>query len=208
MNQLPWVYVIGDSISIQYGPYLEHFMNGTVYYSRKQGKQEVLLNLDNPRGANGGDSAQVAEFLTQLLVTGFSKIDLLLVNCGLHDIKRNPTTGRYQVPIDEYEQNLERIVSYSKELSHQMIWVRTTPVDDPIHNSLSKVFFRYNEDCINYNRVADGIMANHGIESIDLYEFTDHLPHPKYCDHVHFTEEVRKLQGEIIGKRILETLKR
>lgn len=207
MNLLPSVYVIGDSISIQYGPYLEQSLRGRAFYSRKQGDQEAQLNLDNPRGANGGDSSQVDDFLNHLITSGFPRVDLLVVNCGLHDIKRNPTTGRYQVPIDKYEQNLERIVSWSKELSHQMIWVRTTPVDDSIHNSVSKEFFRYHEDCINYNQVADRIMAKHGIESIDLYSFTDHLPHPKYCDHVHFTEDVRKLQGEFIGEWILEMLK-
>ena len=207
MNLLTSVYVIGDSISIQYGAYLEQSLKGRAFYSRKQGEQEALLNLDNPRGANGGDSSQVADFLSHLVTSGFPKVDLLMVNCGLHDIKRDPNIGTYQIPIDQYEQNLELIVSWSKELSHQMIWVRSTPVDDLIHNSLSKGFFRYHEDCINYNRVADGIMANSGIESIDLYSFTDHLPQPKYCDHVHFTEEVRKLQGEFIGKQILETLK-
>lgn len=207
MNLLPSVYVIGDSISIQYGPYLDQYLKGKASYARKQGEQEALINLDNPRGANGGDSSQVADFLSHLITSGFPKVALLVVNCGLHDIKRNPTTGTYQIPIDQYGQNLERIVSCSKELSSQMIWVRTTPVDDPIHNSVSKEFFRYHKDCIAYNQIADGIMAQHGIDSIDLYGFTDHLPHPKYCDHVHFTEEVRKLQGEFIGKQILETLK-
>ena len=33
---LPKLFLIGDSISIQYGPYLEKYLEGTVVYERKQ----------------------------------------------------------------------------------------------------------------------------------------------------------------------------
>jgi hypothetical protein len=57
------IYVLGDSISMQYGPSLEAYLEGVISYSRKEGEEEALLNLDNPRGANGGDSGMVLTFL-------------------------------------------------------------------------------------------------------------------------------------------------
>ena len=56
------LYVIGDSISIHYGPYLKKQLHGVVGYARKEGEEEARLNLDNPSGANGGDSSMVFHF--------------------------------------------------------------------------------------------------------------------------------------------------
>ena len=46
------VYVIGDSISIQYGSHLEQCLRGVAAYARKEGANEALLNLDPPQGAH------------------------------------------------------------------------------------------------------------------------------------------------------------
>ena len=56
-------------------------------YSRKEGEQEALINLDNPQGANGGDSAMVLDFLKAMKKSGGIDADFLLVNCGLHDLR-------------------------------------------------------------------------------------------------------------------------
>ena len=64
------VYIIGDSISIQYGPYLEKALKGIMTYARKEGEAESLLNLDNPQGANGGDSSMVLAYLHGLKQQG------------------------------------------------------------------------------------------------------------------------------------------
>ncbi|HRR06077.1 MAG TPA: SGNH/GDSL hydrolase family protein, partial [Victivallales bacterium] len=104
------VYVIGDSISIHYGPYLEKYLRGFMKYERKTGEAEALLNLDNPQGANGGDSARVLDFLRGMAASGGIDADILLLNCGLHDIKTNPSTGLKQVPIENYKANLREII--------------------------------------------------------------------------------------------------
>ena len=53
------VFVVGDSISIQYGPFLEQMLSGRIAYARKGSEDatmaEALRNLDIPVGANGGD---------------------------------------------------------------------------------------------------------------------------------------------------------
>jgi hypothetical protein len=80
----------------------------------------------------------------------------------------------------------------------QLIWVRTTPVDTKQHNSHSSEFFRFAEDVIAYNQIADRIMLEHQVPLIDLYTFTRNLGMDLYCDHVHFREEIRMLQAAFI----------
>jgi hypothetical protein len=53
------VYVLGDSISMHYGPYLEAYLRGVMDYARKGGEEEAALDLEHSQGANGGDSSMV-----------------------------------------------------------------------------------------------------------------------------------------------------
>src|SRR5690349_9184446 len=83
-NPLPRLHVVGDSISMQYGPDLERMLAGAAAYSRKQGRSR---DLDRPEGANGGDSAMVLAYLRELAGLAGEPFALLVLNCGLHDIK-------------------------------------------------------------------------------------------------------------------------
>ncbi len=195
------VYVIGDSISIHYGPHLARFLSGIAEYSRKEGEEEALLNLDKPQGANGGDSGMVLSFLEAKARSGGIDADLLLVNCGLHDIKTDPATGARQVALEQYARNLRAIVRTAASMGPRprLVWIRTTPCDDAVHNSRNVGFHRFAADCAAYNRAADEVMAAAGVPSIDLYTFTANLGPEIYCDHVHFTEPVREKQAAFIA---------
>lgn len=193
------VYVIGDSISIQYGPYLQRYLEGIMGYARKEGEEEALLNLDNPQGANGGDSSMVLSFLKGKVSSGGIDADLLLVNCGLHDIKTDPSTGAKQIPLVQYEKNLRAILQTVATLRSRFIWLKTTPCDETIHNRPGMTFHRFSADCIKYNLAADRIMHDAGVPSIDLYTFTLNLGHNLYCDHVHFHDHVREKQAAFIA---------
>ncbi|HRJ43447.1 MAG: SGNH/GDSL hydrolase family protein [Caldilineaceae bacterium] len=192
----PRLYVIGDSISLQYGPYLEQYLAGRYAYARKTAEAEARLNLPNPQGDNGGDSSAVRAFLAGLVEGGDWSADLLLVNCGLHDIKTDPITGRKQVEIDDYRANLEGIVALARQIGVPLVWVRTTPCDEAVHNARpGMAFHRFAGDCVAYNAVADGVMAAAGVPSIDLHSFTASLGSDLYCDHVHFHEAIREKQA-------------
>lgn len=193
------IYIIGDSISIQYGPYLKSFLNGLMEYSRKEGEEEALLNLDQPSGANGGDSSMVVRFLETKAAAGGTDADLVLINCGLHDIKTDPATGIRQVPLEEYRANLRRIIEIVATMKRRLIWIRTTPCDDQVHNSKGMTFHRFAADGEAYNRAADQIMQESGVPSIDLCTFTSNLGADLYCDHVHFHEPVRMKQAAFIA---------
>jgi lysophospholipase L1-like esterase len=193
------IYVIGDSISIGYGPYLEAYLRGVMEYSRKTGEEEALVNLDTPRGANGGDSSMVLEFLQAKAGAGGIEADLVLINCGLHDIKTNPVTGAKQVTIDAYRRNLEAILAVVAGMGRQLVWIRTTPCDESIHNARQKTFHRFSADCTAYNAAADAIMRAAGVPCIDLYTFTLNMGPDLYCDHVHFPDPIRQKQAAFIA---------
>ncbi|MFP4581005.1 MAG: SGNH/GDSL hydrolase family protein [Candidatus Sumerlaeia bacterium] len=196
---MPLVFVVGDSISIQYGPYLEKELEGHFRYARKSGEEEALKDLDHPQGANGGDSSMVLDYLKAMRQDPEFRPDILLLNAGLHDIKSDPETGRKQVPIEQYEQNLRDIIALMHEIEAPLVWVRTTPVLDAIHNDASRGFHRYDSDLRAYNEVADKIMRAAAISLIDLHTFTEKLGDHAFCDHVHFTEEVRAQQATFIA---------
>jgi acetyl-CoA acetyltransferase len=135
----------------------------------------------DPIGATG--VAQIVEIVTQL----------------------RGEAGKRQVPLREYKKNLKRSLSILKKTSARTVWVRTTHVDDRIHNSRSKGFLRFNRDVKRYNRTADGIMKAAGIPEIDLNGFTRRLKGRLFIDHVHFTKRARKLQAGFLARSTKET---
>lgn len=193
------IYVIGDSISIQYGPHLEAYLAGVMEYSRKEGEEEALLNLDNPQGANGGDSSRVLSFLTSMAESRGCDADLLILNCGLHDIKTDPETGLPQVSIEDYRGNLKAIVRLAESMKSRLVWIRTTPCDERVHNREGMDFHRFSADCDAYNHAADQIMASAGVPVIDLHTFTLNLGEDLYRDHAHFHEHVCEKQAAFIA---------
>ena len=197
------LYLIGDSISLHYGPYLQAYLDGVMTYARKEGEDEALLNLDNPQGANGGDSGMVRAFLAAKVAAGDLDADLLLVNAGLHDIKTDPVTGARQVPLDQYAANLRAIVDLAETLPAHLVWIRTTPCDERVHNRPGMAFHRFAADCDAYNAAADAVMAAAGVPVIDLHTFTRNLGPDLYCDHVHFYEQVREKQAAFIAGWVL-----
>ena len=73
----PSIFVIGDSISIQYGPYLQKALAPWCGYARKSGEEAALKNLDNPMGANGGDSSMVHDYVAEIVKDPDFQPDLL-----------------------------------------------------------------------------------------------------------------------------------
>lgn len=193
----PKLFVLGDSISIHYGPYLKQYTRGAFDYSRKSGTEEALQDLDIPQGANGGDSSMVLQYLEA--IKSELKVDYLLVNCGLHDIRADIQTGQLQVSIEDYQNNLSSIVAIAKDIATQMVWVTTTAFSEEIHNTKCEKFHRFEKDNKRYMAVADKVMKNNNIPRIDLNAFTLNLGNELYENHVHFYKHVREKQGAYIA---------
>ncbi len=189
------LHVVGDSISQHYGPYLEQYLAGIFAYSRKD---SMPGDPAEPNGGNGGDSSLVLRYLTACRERNW-RWDFLVLNCGLHDIRTDPQTQARQVAAGDYERNLRDIVSLARALASRVIWVRTTPVVDAIHNTRGQSFYRFAADVEAYNAIANAVMREHGIPVIDLFTFTRSLGNDVNIDHVHFTEPVRQAQAAFVA---------
>ena len=180
-DRTPILHVVGDSISLHYGPALEVMLTGIAAYSRKP------MQGSDPETANGRDSETVLAYLHSLSPALCRAIDYLMVNCGLHDLKRDTQTDAYQIPPERYAANLAELVHFAIKRGPRLIWVQTTPVVDTIHNRDPKrTFHRFAADVAHYNQIADHIMAAASVPIIDLHHFTETFGPGAYRDHVHY----------------------
>lgn len=200
------VFHIGDSIAVQYGPFLQDRLAGRIDLFRRGRLEEARRDWDVPRGPNQGDSDSVRALVENTPLMKAAQADAVLLNCGLHDIKTDPATGRRQVPVERYRANLAAIVARLAELRIPLFWVSTTPCDESVHNRPGMDFHRFAKDVVDYNRVAEEVMASAGVRRLDLYGFTLALGPDLYCDHVHFHERVRRRQADFLAEGLLAWL--
>ena len=191
------LFVLGDSISIHYGPYLEELSKGKFLYSRKTGKEPEWVEVDkSDMGDNGGNSWLVLQYLNTM--KDIIRPEIFLVNCGLHDIRMVSGADKAPVSIEEYAENLQKIIQLGREIAKHLIWVTTTDFDEKRHNSYDTGYARYEKDNLAYHQKALEVMAENKVSVIDLRGFTETLGGNIFVDHVHFTEEVRKKQAGFI----------
>ena len=219
-SQNPTLFILGDSISIQYGSFLEQMLAGRYFCDRKgsellsaqgaeEGQENILGRLaamdSSLEAINGGDSYTVLAYLEGKRTSKPPNWTVLLLNCGLHDIRTDPEAGARQVEPEIYAENLTKLLHLAARLSRWVVWLRTTPVVDARHQRLNPEFQRFNADVERYNQIADALVDQFGIPKIDLYRFTYRLSSSfesldaLYSDHVHFIEPVRQLQAAYLA---------
>ena len=196
------LFVLGDSISIGYGPYLSHHLDGFTYARKNPDADPADTSVT---GQNGGDSSHVVAYLRHLLSTGDSSLRgaWLLLNCGLHDIKRK--ADGLQVDIHDYVANIEEAFAIGRELgATRIVWCRTTPVDDAIHASRCDLgVTRLASDVEAYNHAADGACQKNSVDVIDLHAFTLALGTDAFSDHVHYTPEACDQQAKFVAAALI-----
>ena len=198
------ILMIGDSISILYGPYLKENLQNKFTYRVKSNLKDAIVNLDNPNGANAGNSRMILEYIKNYDKAEIKfNDDIILLNCGLHDIKTDPKTGMVAISLIEYKSNLDSIYQIIKHLNKKLIWINSTPVNNSIHNSKQVEFYRFNNDVIKYNFAADSIFNSYQVPIIDLYTYSKTFPGKSYSDHVHYKTEYSKLQAKFISDILL-----
>lgn len=193
------IFVYGDSISMQYGFHLKEILERQGYgYDRKGGGNS--LDLANPVW-NGQSSVEMLCWIERQT----RREEILLFNCGLHDIVHTDIQKPCRVSVGDYRSNLERICKKAAELFAGRIFVNTTPVDDH-RRSKSGEWVRFNRDVILYNQTAGEVMDHYQIPVIDLYTYTETLKRKMdiYQDQVHMASEASKLQAELIVKKMRE----
>jgi acyl-CoA thioesterase-1 len=186
------VLIIGDSISIGYfGPTQDLLYEKADVYHNPGNAQHTAFGLE-----------QLDEWL------GDTRWDAIHFNHGLHDLKYvdesgkrvSPSVGKQNIPIEEYERNLEELTLRLKKTGVPLVFATTTPVPEGALGRISG-------DAARYNEVALKIMARHGVAVNDLYGYAiTHLDAIQRPRDVHFTEEGSRLLAEQVAKHVLEAL--
>jgi len=190
-------FLVGDSISIGYGSLLEERIRPFGTLAFKSGKVDPL---DAASGRNAGDSGRCLEYLRSCFAQEEFRPDWLLLNCGLHDVKRPPTGERsFQVPPEAYRENLRTIFRLARERGRRLCWITTTPAFECVHNRLQTGFHRFAADVEAFNTIAEDLCREWNVPLIDLHGFTLPLCPDAFCDHVHYKEPVRALQAAFIA---------
>jgi len=195
MPGLPRVLLIGDSISIGYTLPTRALLKGKVNLHRIP--------------TNGGPTIKGLEQIDTWL--GKKKWDVIHFNWGLHDLKYmgpngenlfpKEKGGKVQVPIQEYEKNLERLVVRMKKTNAKLIWRNTTPVPPGSKG-------RYVGDSIKYNAAAARVMIRYGIPTHDLFTMSKkRMKEIMLPANVHYTKDGSEVLGGDVAMVILEALK-
>jgi len=181
---LPNVLLIGDSISMGYtGPVAK----------RLAGEANVYRPA-----ANCGPTSRGLEHLDGWL--GDIEWDVIHFNWGLHDLKF--IDGERQVPLDQYGENIEKLVDQLQRTGATLIWCSTTPV--PKGKVRPK---RIPSDAAAYNRAAAEVMAEHGIRVNDLYAYAlPRLEEIQQPVNVHFTRQGSEKLAEQVAQAIRQAL--
>lgn len=192
---LPRVLLIGDSISIGYTLPTRELLKGKVNLHRIP--------------TNGGPTIKGLEQIDAWL--GKKKWDVIHFNWGLHDLKYmgpngenlfpKEKGGKEQVPLAEYEKNLDRLLQRLKKTKAKLIWRNTTPVPPGSKG-------RYVGDSIKYNAAAERVMIRHGVPTHDLFTLSrERMNEIMLPANVHYTKDGSKALAESVAKVILQVLK-
>lgn len=172
------VLLIGDSISIGYTLPVRKMLEG------KANVHRIPVNAAHTR--NG--VAKLAEWL------GSGEWDVIHFNFGLHDLRRMED-GQRQVPLEEYERNLETMAAALKKTGAKLIFATTTPVPEGKLNPP-----RVPDDVPLYHEAALRVMKKHKIAIDDLYGFAlARLKEIQRPENVHFTDAGSEaLAGQVV----------
>jgi lysophospholipase L1-like esterase len=192
VSTLPQVMIIGDSISIGYFKPTQQLL---------QGKADVYHNPGNAQ-----HTAHGLKNLNAWLAG--SHWDVIHFNHGLHDLKYVNDRGKNvpvaqghpQIPLDQYEKNLEELVKRLKKTGAKLIFATTTPVPEGTG-------IRVKGDAQKYNEVALKVMKKHHVTVNDLYAYAlPRLAEIQRPQNVHFHPEGSKRLAEQVAQSIIKKL--
>lgn len=200
---LPRVLVLGDSISIGYLLTVRTLL---------QGKANVLRPA-----ANCGSTKTALESYGLERWLGDKPWDVIHFNFGLHDLsyrfangKDKNDAGEYASPVNgakpnvsvqEYGENLRKIVARLKETGAKLIFATTTPVPD----SEAEKYVQGSE--VPYNEIARQVMDEEGVTINDLHGVAAaHLEEWQIPRNVHFSSKGSKALAEQVAESIKNIL--
>jgi alkaline phosphatase D len=188
----PDVLIIGDSISLGYTPHVIAMM---------QDEANVVHNTGNAQHTGSG----LTKIDTWLGVTDW---DIIHFNWGLWDLcyrhpeskvqgNRDKARGTLTTSLEQYEQNLDQLVTRLRKTNAILIWASTTVV--PEDEAGRKV-----DDDLKYNAAAARVMKKHGVVVNDLNKLTRSFEPElfKSAGDVHLTTEGYQLLAQQVAQSI------
>ena len=151
---------------------------------------------------NGGTSENILAHLDQWVLS--RRADVVHINCGLHDIKREFDQDTTAVPLSVYTANVRSILTrLLAETKATVVWALTTPVNQVWHHR-NKPFDRFETDVAAYNKAASEICRELGVTTNDLYSVVVSAGADNILleDGVHFKPEGYALLGESVAECI------
>ncbi|GAF79598.1 unnamed protein product, partial [marine sediment metagenome] len=162
---------------------------------------EGKANLHRP-ARNCRSTRQTLEELDEYL--GEGQWEVIHFNWGIHDVTHMnqegkgapPPEGTHQVPLEEYERNVQTLVRRLKQTGARLIWASTTPIGSRTESS----GFRRDADVVAYNAVAAEVMRAEDVIVNDLYALVKPRAEKLLSDGVHFTAKgCAVLAGAVAG---------
>jgi len=181
------VALIGDSIRMHAEPFVRE-------------RLPQRIRLVSP-AENCESSRKVAECIGDWVPRG--EVDLVHINCGLHDIRYDPGRDRPVSSAEEYEANLRKIFAHLATSGAAVVWATSTPFDEAMHNR-SKASRRHRTDLLEYNRRSVSLACDFGFGIHDLHETLSQtaLDTILLADGVHFNRTGNALIGQHIADAI------
>ena len=193
---LPKVLIIGDSISIGFTPHVVEQLDGKAVVKHHKGNAQHT----------GTGLKQLDQWI------GNTKWDVIHFNWGLWDLcyrhpkskvqgKRDKVNRTLPTTLEQYEKNLDKLVSRLKKTDAKLIWAHTTVVPEEEAG-------RIVGDDKKYNEVAAKIMKKYGITINDLNSLSREFPSDLFSKpgDVHYTQDGYQKIAKQVTAHILTIL--
>ena len=181
--------LVGDSIRMGYQAYVRNELSG-------------LSDVWAPE-QNGGNSTNIQQHLDKWIIS--QAADVIHINCGLHDLKRDFDAEETAIPLVQYQANLRDFLGrILQETQSTVIWATTTPVNEIWHHQ-RKGFDRLEADVVAYNNVSVEVTQDFGVSINDLFQVIIDAGRDNYLspDGVHFTAD----GWDLLGKSVVGCVK-
>lgn len=151
---------------------------------------------------NCGDSRTVLSHLDEWALS--RPADVIHFHFAGHDLKVLPD-GSHQVPIDEFIENLRRVIDQLKTRTEaRLIWATQTPIIDERHQRVKSIV-RHEADVLEYNAAALEVVHDADITVNDLHAVIVEGGVEKcLCeDGVHLSDLGKRLAAEAVAAAVM-----
>ena len=186
--------LIGDSLRLHYQPLVAEALGGVVEVwgpaANCQSSREILANAQ--------------------AWIGDARPDIVHMNCGMHDLRIDPSSLEYNVPIEVYARHLEALFSLvTRRSGAQLIWATLTPLHERRHQQFRPAI-RRQRDVAQYNELALSLPIQHGARINDLHRAVTAADQGDLLgqDGLHFTSKGYRFLADQVVSAVRTALRR